>query len=174
MRFALQPIAAALTMVVGLCSGAMAQDVSPIVAEAVVEAPVEAVWAAWSSGEGLRSWLAPHAEIDLRVGGLMRTHYSADGVLGDPGTIENAVLSYEPGRMLSIKVARAPAKFPFPNAVQQMWTVIYFDAAEPGKTRIRVVGMGFGPDEESQRMRAFFERGNAATLVQLQRRFGTR
>ena len=33
---------------------------------------------------GLRSWLAPHAEIDLRIGGLMRANYDSRGALGDP------------------------------------------------------------------------------------------
>jgi hypothetical protein len=36
---------------------------------------------------------------------------------------------------------------------------------------LRIVGMGFGQDEESQRMRSFFEKGNAFTLDQLQKHF---
>jgi hypothetical protein len=31
--------------------------------------------------------------------------------------------------------------------------------------------MGFGADEESQKMKEFFKQGNAYTLVQLQKRF---
>jgi uncharacterized protein YndB with AHSA1/START domain len=160
-----------LALVAILCGSVRAQDLSPVVSEAVVEAPVDTVWAAWATSDGLRSWLAPHAEIDLRVGGLMRTNYSARGALGDPQTIENTVLSFEPKRMLSIQVSRAPDTFPFPNAIRQMWTVIYFEPAGPGRTRVRVASLGFTPDDESQRMRAFFDRGNAATLQQLQRRF---
>ena len=160
-----------LVAVLILCGGAGAQDVGPIVSEGLVDAPLEAVWAAWTTGDRLRSWLAPHAEIDLRVGGLMRTNYNPRGALGDPQTIENTVLSFDPGRMLSIKVAKTPDGFPFPNAIQQMWTVVYFEAAGPDRTRVRVVSLGFRPDEESQKMRAFFERGNATTLEQLQRHF---
>lgn len=162
---------AAVAMVAVLCGSVSAQDISPIVSEGLVEAPVAAVWAAWTTSEGLRSWLAPHADMDLRVGGLMRTNYSARGALGDPQTIENTVLSFEPRRMISIKVSKAPHGFPFPHAIREMWTVIYFEAAGPGRTKVRVVGLGFRPGEESQRMRAFFERGNATTLEQLQRHF---
>lgn len=150
---------------------ASAQKVDPIVSEAILEAPVDAVWAAWTTSEGLRAWLAPHAETELRLGGLMRTNYDAKGSLGDPGTIENTILSFEPRRMLSIKVSKAPQTFPFPNAIQQMWTVLYFEPAGADRTRLRVVGLGFGPDEESQKMRAFFERGNQMTLEQLQLHF---
>jgi uncharacterized protein YndB with AHSA1/START domain len=151
--------------------GAQAQDVGPIVSEAVIEAPPSEVWAVWSTGAGLRTWLAPHAEIDLRIGGLMRTNYNPQGTLGDPSTIENVVLSFEPDRMLSIRVARTPEGFPFATAIQEMWTVIYLDPVDSGRTRIRVVGLGFNSAEESQRMRAFFQSGNDATVRQLQDRF---
>lgn len=160
-----------LAALVVLCGRAHAQEAAPTVAEGIIEAPIEAVWSALTTGEGLRSWLAPHAEIDLRVGGLMRTNYNPKGALGDPETIENRILSFEPGRMLSIQVSKAPVKFPFPNAINRMWTVLYLEASEPTRTHVRVVGLGFGPDEESQKMRAFFEKGNAVTVDQLRRRF---
>ncbi|MBA3889087.1 MAG: SRPBCC domain-containing protein [Gemmatimonadaceae bacterium] len=150
------------------------QDVSPIVAEAIVEAPVDAVWAAWVTSAGLRAWLAPHADVDLRIGGILRTNYNAEGTIGDPQTIENTILSLDPGRMLSIQVSKAPAGLPFPTAIGQMWTVMYFDPVGADRTRVRVVGLGFHPDAESQQMRAFFERGNETTLQQLQRHFAAK
>jgi hypothetical protein len=73
--------------------------------------------------------------------------------------------------MLSIRVSKAPDNFPFPNAVRQMWSVVYFEAAGSGRTTVREVSLGFSTDEESQRMRAFFNQGNATTLNQLQRYF---
>jgi uncharacterized protein YndB with AHSA1/START domain len=161
----------ALAIVVAVWGSADAQDVSAIVHEGIVEAPLDAVWAAWTTSEGLRSWMAPHAEIDLRVGGRMRANYNAQGTLGDPQTIENTVLSFEPKRMLSIKVAKPPAGFPFPNAIQRMWSIVYVEAVAPGRTRVREVSLGFDADEESQKMRAFFNQGNATTLKQLQRHF---
>jgi uncharacterized protein YndB with AHSA1/START domain len=161
----------AVTLMCVLLGGANAQDIAPIVHEGVVDAPLDQVWTAFSTGEGLRSWLAPHAEIDLRVGGIMRSNYNASGKLGDPETIENTILSFEPHRMISIRVSRAPENFPFPNAVYQMWTVVYFDAIRPNQTGIREVSLGFTTDPESQRMRAFFQKGNATTLSQLQRHF---
>jgi hypothetical protein len=115
--------------------------------------------------------MAPHAEIDLRVGGLMRANYHPDGQLGDSQTIINTVLSFEPMRMISIKVVKTPDGFPFPNAIAQMWSVIYFTAVDANRTAVREVSLGFSADEESQRMRSFFNKGNAATIIQLQRHF---
>jgi len=147
-----------------------AQGLEPLVHEGVISAPIEAVWKAWTTDTGLRSWLAPHADIDFRIGGKMRTNYSPDGSLDDPGTIENTVLSYDPYRMISIRVSRAPENFPFPSAIYDMWTVMYFEEVDTGQTRVKVVAAGFSADEESQAMRAFFEQGNAQTIRQMQAR----
>jgi len=142
-----------------------------LVHEGVVAAPVGDVWAAFTTGKGQESWMVAHSEVELKVGGRMRTHYDPKGVTGDPKTIENEIICYDPGRMLSIKVSKPPEGFPFPNAVRSMWTVIYFEVVSPRTTRVRIVGLGFGDDEESKRMRAFFDRGNAFTLKKLQERF---
>lgn len=161
----------ALVFIGVLSAGGGAQNVSPVVTEAIVEAPLDSVWAAWTTSDGLRAWLAPETDIDLRVGGLMRANYDPAGELGDGNTIENAVLSFEPQRMLSIRVIKAPTDFPFPNAIRDMWTVLYFYEAGPDRTKLRIVSLGFGRDEESQRMRTFFEHGNRVTVQALQRRF---
>ena len=91
--------------------------------------------------------------------------------VGDPNTIVNEVLSFEPERMLSIRVQQAPANFPLPQAVRRMWTVIYFQRLEPGMTNVRVVGLGFGEDADSHKLREYFRKGNAETLEQLQKRY---
>jgi uncharacterized protein YndB with AHSA1/START domain len=129
------------------------------------------VWAALATKEGQESWNVSHAEIDLKVGGKMLTHYDAKGRIGDPNTIENIILSYEPYRMLSIKVGNPPEKFPFKNAIKNVWHVFHFEDAGPSGTRLRIVGLGYGDDEESKKLRGFFEYGNAYTLKKLQEKF---
>jgi uncharacterized protein YndB with AHSA1/START domain len=131
------------------------------------------VWNAFTTSAGLESWMVAHASFELSIGGTMQTVYKPEGTLGDASTIENAILSFEPRRMLSIKVVKAPAGFPFPHAIQNMWTVIYFDSVDVKATRVREVSMGFGADEESQKMRRFFDWGNAQTMATLQKRFAS-
>jgi uncharacterized protein YndB with AHSA1/START domain len=146
-------------------------DASPLVHEGIVEAPLTEVWNVWSTSEGLRQWMAPHAEIDLRVGGLMRANYNPDGQLGDSQTIVNTVLSFEPQRMISIKVIKTPEGFPFPNAISHMWSVIYFAAVDANRTAVREVSLGFTADPESQQMRKFFDGGNSTTMNELKKYF---
>ncbi|MBP6210473.1 MAG: SRPBCC domain-containing protein [Anaerolineales bacterium] len=148
-----------------------AVNITPLAHEAVIDAPLIEVWNVWATSAGLRAWMAPHAEIDLRVGGLMRVNYNPEGQLGDPQTIINTVLSFEPQRMISIKVVKTPEGFPFPNAITQMWSVIYFAEVDSKRTAVREVSLGFTADAESQQMRKYFERGNSATLDGLQRYF---
>jgi uncharacterized protein YndB with AHSA1/START domain len=164
----------AMIVVATLCRSAAAQDTSPIVEDVVVEAALDRVWAAFTTSDGLQAWMAPHAAIDFRIGGLMRANYNPQGELGDAQTIENVILSFEPQRMLSMKVAKPPAGFPFPNAVREMWTVLYFTAAGPNRTNVRGVTLGFGADPEAQRMREFFSGGNATTMNRLMKHFADR
>jgi len=74
-------------------------------------------------------------------------------------------------RMFSIKATNPPAKFPFREALKNMWTVVYFEPIDADHTKVTCRGMGFGDDEDSQKMRAFFDKGNAWTIKKLQERF---
>jgi uncharacterized protein YndB with AHSA1/START domain len=145
-----------------------------VVTEGIIEAPAAAVWAALTTKEGQESWNVAHAEIELKVGGKMLTHYDPKGKIGDPDTIENTILCFEPNHMLAIQVGNPPAKFPYKDAIKKMWTVLHFDEEGPSRTRLRLVGTGYGSDEESQKLRAFFERGNAYTLKKLQEKFAAK
>ena len=158
-----------LALFAGNTSSVLAHET--ITTEGVIDAPVAKIWSSWTTTSGLKAWLAPHVEIDLRIDGLMRTNYDPKGSLGDSGTIENRVLAFDPERMLSIRVTTAPANFPFKARVSEMWTVLYFQPTPEGKTLLRIVGLGFGGDAESQKMKAFFKQGNDYTLAQLQKRF---
>jgi uncharacterized protein YndB with AHSA1/START domain len=132
---------------------------------------LDAVWNALATKKGQEAWNVAHAEIDLKVGGKMLTHYSAEGKIGDPNTIENIILAFEPKKMLTIQVGKAPDKFPFKEAIKNVWHVMYFEDAGDGRTRFRLVGLGYGTDEESKKLRAFFEKGNAFTLKKMQEHF---
>ena len=160
-----------LAMVVFLAGPAAAQDTSPVVVEGAVAAPVDTVWAAWTTNEGLRSWYTPHSEIDLRIGGLLRANYDSPGALGGSLVVEREILSFEPNKMLSVRVVKLPDGFPFVSTIRSMWTVVYFDPLGQERTQVRVVSLGLDTSEESRWMRAFFEQENRTVLQQLQNHF---
>jgi uncharacterized protein YndB with AHSA1/START domain len=143
-------------------------DESRQITDGIIDAPLDAVWNAFATKEGQEAWNVAHAEIDLKNGGKMLTHYDAKGTIGDANTIENTILAFEPKKMLTMKVGKPPERFPFKEAVKNVWHVLYFEEAGPNRTRLRLVGLGYGADQESKKLRAFFEKGNAYTLRKLQ------
>jgi uncharacterized protein YndB with AHSA1/START domain len=159
-----------LLLMLAWCSAANAGELS-FVNEGVVDAPVDDVWKVFATAEGYKVLGPALAEVDLRVGGAIRSRYRADGTLGDAETIENTILAYEPPTMMALKIAKTPASFPFKNAWKSTWTVITLAPAESGKTLIRVASLGYGADEESVAMRRFFEAGNQVTVDNVRRHF---
>lgn len=148
-----------------------APDTSPLVHEGVVNAPVADVWKGISTAEGYKMWGVAKCEFDLRVSGKIRTHYKTDGVLGDEGTIEQEILAYEPEHMLAFRIAKPPAGFPFKEAWKGTWSVITLSDLGDGRTHMRLAGMGYTAEPESQAMRKFFLTGNEYSLKMAQAHF---
>jgi uncharacterized protein YndB with AHSA1/START domain len=160
-------------LLLGLCSTAQADELS-FVNEAVVDAPVSEVWKVFSTSEGYKVLGPALADVDLRVGGAIRSRYDANGTLGDAETIENTILAYEPPTMMAVRIAKTPASFPFKSAWKTTWTVITLSPVEGTKTHLRAASLGFGTDEESVAMRRFFEAGNQSVVELVRRHFAAR
>lgn len=139
--------------------------------EGVIHAPIEDVWRVFSTSDGYTALGVAKADVDLRIGGIITSRYSPDGVLGDEQSIRNRILAYEPGRMMAIQIDRPPKTFPFKEAWKHTWTVITLTNLGNEQTHLRVASLGYGTDEESLAMRKFFEAGNAWTLKALQDHF---
>ena len=161
-------IVVGLSIVVGNVKSA---SLEPLVTEGIVNAPIADVWKVLTTKEGIESWMVMKTDIDLRPGGLWRTSYSKDSSLDDDAAIHHLILAYDPGRMLSYRTIKTPGNFPFPTAIQKTWTVVYLEPAGETRTKVTAHMLGFGEDEESRKMRAFFEAGNRTTMDNLQKRF---
>jgi uncharacterized protein YndB with AHSA1/START domain len=161
-----------LTLVVLLGSALLqAASVDPIVTTGIVNAPVNEVWKVLTNKEGIESWMVAKTEFELRVGAIWKTSYSKDSTLDDDAAIHHTILAYDPGRMFSFRTIKYPKGFAFPNAIAKTWTVIYLEPVGEHQTRFTDRMLGFTDDEESQKMRTFFERGNQQTLDSLIKRF---
>lgn len=139
--------------------------------EGIVAAPPEEVWEVFSTSEGFKILGVAQAEVDLRIGGTIRSRYGEDGYLGDAETIENVILAYEPPVMMAFRIQKPPQSFPFKTAWQKPWTVVTLTALENGTTHLRMASVGYGDDEESIAMRKFFEYGNQLSLETVQKHF---
>jgi len=158
-------------LLVAVCGTASADEIS-FVNEGVVPAPIDEVWKMLTTSEGYKALGPALAEVDLRVGGTIRSRYRADGTLGDAETIENVILAYEPPTMIAMRIQKTPATFQFKEAWKKPWTVTTLTPVDGGQTHIRATSLGYGSDEESLAMRRFFERGNQQTIDAVRRHFG--
>jgi uncharacterized protein YndB with AHSA1/START domain len=141
------------------------------VTEGFVNAPIAEVWRIFTTSKGFKTTGVAQADIDLRIGGLIRSHYDAKGTLGDSETVVNEILAYEPQRMLAIRIKQPPASFAYRNAVEGTWSVIYFTPSGQDMTHVRIVGLGYRDTPESQAVRKFFSEGNRATLDTVAKRY---
>lgn len=167
--------------VANLCSLALAQTTTssaptaahdPLVSEGIVAAPIEDVWRVFSTADGFKKLGVSQCDMELRVGGLIRTHYDLKGTLGDEGTIVNEILAFEPMRMLAIRIHKPPQSFPFSEATwKQTWSVTTLTPLDAARTHVRIAGLGYTDGEESSKMRKFFEAGNAWVIKYLQHEF---
>ena len=157
-------LAMLLVVIAGSAPGQTVTHEPSFVTEGIVSAPIADVWRVWSTSDGYKTVGVALADVDLRIGGLIRSRYAADGVLGDEQTIENEIMAFEPPRMIAFRIHKTPANFPFKEAWKKTWTVVTLTPLDERRTHVRAASLGFGTDAESVAMRRFFERGNRQTL----------
>ena len=61
-----------------------------------VKCSLEQAWELLATTEGVRSWIAPVMEIDVRNGGLWEASYDKTKKIGEPGNIINEFLCVVP------------------------------------------------------------------------------
>jgi uncharacterized protein YndB with AHSA1/START domain len=142
-------------------------NLNPVVHEREFDVPVERLWRTFATEEGWKDWGVAQCKLDLRPGGKVQTHYNPKGVIGDEGTIENEVLAFDPLHSFSFRISKPPKGFHFMNAYKGVWSVATMTDLGNGRSRLRLAMNGYTAEEESQKMRAFFEQGNAWSLDKL-------
>ena len=135
--------------------------------EAIIQAPVEDVYRAWTNGDACRAAYAPdreslRADIDLKIGG--RYEWLWDGETGSNGC---QVLSFIPNRMVSFSW-NAPPDQPDSRA-RRTWVVVEFEPTESGGTHCRLTHLGFGEADHWQETREYFARAWPHVFEQFRR-----
>lgn len=142
----------------------LAHAAEPQVTEGFINAAPAEVWRIFTTAEGYERAGVAHAEVDLRIGGTIQVHYDPEGRLGDADTLVNEILAYEPERMLALRIEQVPTDFAHRDALAGTWTVIYLNPAGEGMTQVRIVGLGYTDQPQSQALRKFFSERHRATL----------
>lgn len=160
-----------ILFIAGLWPVHAAQAAEPQVTEGFINTTADEVWRIFTTAAGYKRTGVAQAEVDLRIGGTIRTHADPNGRLGDAGGFVREILAYEPERMLATRIRQAPADFAYRDAVAATWTVIYFTPAGDDMTQVRIIDLGYTDQPQSRAMREYFAEEHRRTLDQIAREY---
>ncbi len=134
-----------------------------LVFEVTLPASLDDVWAAFTTSQGLSTWLTPDAVVELRKGGEWTAHFPG-GVTGG-GTI----LDFTPKREI-VMSAMAPPSFPNVRAARTTatWT---FRSTGAKSTQLTLRQTGWKEGAEWDKAYEYLAGGNVELLATLLRRF---
>lgn len=111
--------------------------------EIVIPAPLTEVWRAFTTSEGLASWAAPGARIELRPEGSIDWQAKTGDTAESEAGIGGEVLTFVPFRVLSHRGQPVALESGGYRAAET-WTVWRFDSLGAKSTRVRYTGIGWG------------------------------
>ena len=128
-----------------------------------VPAPLSNVWTAFSTTEGLKTWLWSDARVDLRPGGDWLVLFPAGQTGG--GTI----VSFQKTKQLTVH-ALAPETFPTVRK-ERTTAVFEFASVDASHTKVTLTQFGWKEGKEWDDAYEYLSKGNAQLLSQLKTRF---
>jgi uncharacterized protein YndB with AHSA1/START domain len=143
----------------------------PVINEAVIDGSADEIWRLITTKGGMESWMVPHADVDLRVGGFVKTNHAPDGKIGDTRTVTNRILALQPKQKFSFQTAEVPEGIPMVASLIGTWYEIQLKPLTREQTRVRCVGRGFPGGPLGYAARTFADRGSVWALQQLQKVF---
>ena len=136
--------------------------------EVKVSAPVEAVWNAWSNSEGVQTFLAQKANIQLKPGGPYEVFFNpADERMTTQGC---KLLSYVPGEMISFQWILPGDMFPQLRETPT-WVAVQMRPAGTNRTAVSITQLGWGEGAEWDRAYHHMGKGWEMAAAMLQQRF---
>lgn len=101
-----------------------------------LDVPALTLWRAWTTRQGVTTFFAPQATVELRIGGPYEVYFNPDQPSGLRGSEGCRILSYLPEEMLSFEW-NAPPNIPTLRTERirgQTWVVLQFKKTHAGGT----------------------------------------
>lgn len=135
--------------------------------EIVVVAPRDAVWRAWTTQEGIRSFFARDGNVGVVPGATYEILFDPGNP--DSGTRGHRVLASRPPSMLAFEW-NAPPDWPDVRKVPT-WVVVELEEAGRKATLVRLTHLGWRAGKDWDEVYAYFQRAWAVVLSRLARSF---
>jgi uncharacterized protein YndB with AHSA1/START domain len=137
--------------------------------EVVVSAPLQDVWNAWTTSEGIKAFFAPASKIELKVGGSYDIYFMPDAPAGSRGAEDCHVLCFLPMEMLAFTWSAPPQ---WPDIRKERTSVVLrFENLDDKRVRVKLAHVGFGEGSEWDEVQKYFENAWGVVLQRLEQRF---
>jgi uncharacterized protein YndB with AHSA1/START domain len=137
--------------------------------EARVKAPVDAVWQAWTTSEGIKTFFAPDARAEARVDGPFEIYFNPLAPPGQKGADDMRFLAIQDKKMITF-TWNAPPHLPEARA-QRTYVTLRFKPISDNETLVTLRHGGWGEGGQWDRAYAYFDKAWGNVLANLQKRF---
>jgi len=138
--------------------------------EVTVNAPIEDVWNAWTTEEGVKSFFSPGCKVELKVDGAYEMYFAPDAPEGQRGGDGNKILAIQNLKMLSFTWNAPPS---LPEARKQRTHVtVRFNEISENSTSVILHHDGWGVGGEWDKAFEYFTKAwGKVVLPRLKYRF---
>ena len=149
-------------------SAAMASE-RAINEKITVKANVDDVWKAWTTTEGVKSFFAPDAKVELRVDGPFEIYINPFAEPGMKGADDMRIIGFQEKKMLTFTWNAPPS---LPEARKQRSVVIVrLISRGDALTDVTLHHVGWGEGGEWDKAHDYFAKSWPNVLKNLQKRF---
>ncbi len=136
--------------------------------QTVVAASVADVWKTWTTVEGVKSFFAPEAKIELRQGGAYEIYFDLEQPPGLRGSEGCKILKIEPEKQLVVSW-----NFPPHLSIRNERTevAVAFEAIDARHTRVKLLQTGWRQGGDWEAGYAYFDRVWGVVMERLAQRF---
>lgn len=138
-------------------------------AEATVNAGIDAVWQAWTTTDGIKTFFAPDGRVELGVDGPFEIYFDPLAEPGLRGADGMRILAFQAPTMLSF-TWNAPPHLAQARK-QRTHVTVRLELAGTGQTRVSLRHVGWGTGGEWDQTYAYFSKSWPAVLANLKQRF---
>jgi len=134
-----------------------------------VAASIKEVWRAWTTAEGIQSFLSIEARVELRIGGPMEIYFAPDAPAGERGSEDCTILAFEPPALLCFEW-NAPPDFS-EQRDQRTMVIVRLEAVGDERTGVSLTHRGWGEGQKWDEVYAYFDRAWSFVLAKLKDHF---
>lgn len=134
-----------------------------------VKAPLDAVWQAWTTTDGIKSFFAPDARVEARVDGPFEIYINPLAKPGMRGADDMRFLAIQDKKMITF-TWNAPPSLPEARA-QRTYVTVRFKPLGDSETLVTLHHGGWGEGGEWDKAYAYFDKAWGNVLGNLEKRF---